>query len=165
LNEVQTAIDDLAADFAGHWYLPTAVYKVAVQYHLQAYRLENEGRSRDSFGKAAEIFERVIDEYPGCDVMPRAYRSAGDCYRKLGDYEKSIQFYQKVVDDYPRFRTAWNALFLVGRNYEDLKRVGSLAKSEADLKTKAAYERLLEEYPTCPGANHARRWLSRYNSK
>jgi TolA-binding protein len=111
------------------------------------------------------IFERVAREFPGTTPVPKACRSAGDCYRKLGEYEESIRCYKKVVDDYPDFETAWNALFQIGRNYEDLKKSGAIAKSEVDAKIKAAYEQLLEKYPSCPGARHARRWLSRYNSK
>jgi tetratricopeptide (TPR) repeat protein len=161
-------VDSLIADFSGHEYLPTVVHKIAVQYHLKAYRLKNEGlesEARDCFQEATTIFEKVIDQLPRSVVTPRAYRSAGDCYRKLGEYEESIRCYQKIVDDHPGFETAWNALFLVGRNYEDLKKSGAIAKSEVDAKIKAAYEELLEKYPSCPGARHARRWLSRYNSK
>ncbi|MHC4387745.1 MAG: tetratricopeptide repeat protein [Planctomycetota bacterium] len=161
-------VDNLIADFSGHEYLPTVVHEIAVQYHLKAYRLENEGLESQAMGcfrEAAATFQKLIDQFPRSVVIPRACRSAGDCYRKLQEYEESIRCYQKIVDDHPGFETAWNALFLVGRNYEDLKKSGAIAKSEADSKTKAAYEQLLEKYPSCPGVRHARRWLSRYGSK
>ncbi|MHC4157003.1 MAG: tetratricopeptide repeat protein [Planctomycetota bacterium] len=167
-DEVTSAVDRLIADYAAHPYVSVAVHKVAVHYHLKAYRLGNQGLESEAsrcFRKAALIFERVMARFPGSDAVPRALRCAGDCYRKLGEYEESIRCYQKIVDDHPSFETAWNALFLVGRNYEDLKKSGAIAKSDADLKIKAAYEQLLEEYPSCPGARHARRWLSRYGTK
>jgi TolA-binding protein len=161
-------VDNLIADFSDHEYLPGVVHKIAVQYHLKAYRLENEGlesQARSCFQAASTIFQKVIDQFPQSVVIPRACRSAGDCYRKLGEYENSISCYQKIVDDHPGFETAWNALFLVGRNYEDLKKSGVIAKPEADVKIKAAYEQLLKKHPSCPGTRHARRWLSRYDSK
>lgn len=167
-DEVTSAVDSLIADYTVHPYLSSVVYKVAVQYHLKAYRLGNQNQpnqASDCFQKAAMTFERVISRFPSSDLIPKALRSAGDCYRKLGDYEKSITYYQRLVTDYPTFGTAWNALFLVGRNYEALRKSGAVAKSEADSKTKAAYEQLLEQYPTCPVARYAQRWLSRNNSK
>ena len=107
-----------------------------------------------------------MNELPASiDATPHACCYAGDCYRKLGEYEKSIEYYERIVDDYSGDRMAWNALFLVGLNYEELKKSGSLWKSEADLKIKAAYQQLLEKYPDCKAAGHARRWLSRHNSK
>jgi TolA-binding protein len=166
--DVKTAVDGFVTKFAAHQYLPTAVYKIAVEYHMKAYRLINKGltdRAEGCFQKASLVFERVANEFPGAGDVPKALRSAGDCYRKLGRYAESTRCYQKVVDDYPDFETAWNALFTIGRNHEDLKESGAISKSEADSKTKAVYEQLLKEFPSCPGTKHARRWLSRHNSK
>jgi TolA-binding protein len=160
---VDGAIDSLAADFAGNEYLPTVVYKIAVQYHVKAYRRINEGQTNESphaFQRAAEIFERVTNDFAGSDPVAKACRSAGDCYRKTGDYQTSITWYQRVVDDYPSFRGAGNALFMVGRNYEELGKSGVIAKPQADAKIRAAYERLLDRYPGCQGARYARLWLS-----
>jgi tetratricopeptide (TPR) repeat protein len=166
--DVNTAVDSFAAKFAGQEDLPAAVYKIAVEYHMKAYRFVNKDLSDQAegcFQKAALVFDRVANEFPGADIVPKALRSAGDCYRKLGRYDESTRCFQKLVDDYPGFETAWNALFTIGRNYEDLKQSGAISKSDADLKMKAAYAELLKEYPSCPGTKHARRWLSRHNSK
>ncbi|MHC4475273.1 MAG: tetratricopeptide repeat protein [Planctomycetota bacterium] len=167
-SKVPAAIDRLVADFAGREHLPTVVHKIAVQYHVKAYRLRREGLSyqaADCFKKAAAIFGKVMNEFPGANVAAKSCSSGGDCYRKLGQYEDSIRCYQKVVDDYPGFKTAWNALFLIGLNYEDLKKHDAIAKSEADAKIRAVYEQLLEKHPSCTGADHARQWLSSYSSK
>jgi len=165
---VSAAVENLIADFSGHPHLSFAVYKVGVHYHLKAYWLGNKGNDVNAgicFQKGARIFDRVVEEFPGADILPRALRSAGDCYRKLGDYEKSIARYQKLVDDYPQFETAWNALFLVGQNYEALKESGALEDSQADAKIKAAYEQLIEQYPACSRVDYAREWLSHHNSQ
>jgi tetratricopeptide (TPR) repeat protein len=163
---VQSALNSVIADFSGNGYLATVVYKVAVQYHMKAYALLNEqglgDEARAFFLGGAALFQRVINDYPDSWPIPRAYRSAGDCHRKLGDFQKSITFYQALVDNYPNFRTAGNALLLVGRNYEELKESGAMPEADADAKIKAAYERLLERYPACQGSDYARLWLEKY---
>jgi len=167
-NSVSEEIDSLIADFSGNPHLPFVVYKLGVHYHLKAYHLANQeadGNAGTCFQQAARLFDRVVDEFPGADILPRALRSAGDCYKKLGNYEKSIGRYQKLVDDYPQFETSWNALFLVGQNYEALKESGALEDSQADAKIKAAYEQLVQQYPACSWVEYARNWLNHQNSQ
>jgi len=165
-SEAQTVMDSLIADFSGHAYLPAVVYEIGDEYYLRAFKVGNEGSANQAgeyFQKAAGIFEIVTTELPGSGITPKAWRCAGDCYRKLGEYENSVRCYQKMVDDYPGYDTTWNALFLNGRNYENLKKTGALSRSEADANTKAAYELLLDRYPDCKAAKYARYWLSRHN--
>ena len=167
-NGVISAVDNMTADFTDHPYLSFAVYRIAEYYHERAYRLDNENiayESNDCFQKAATIFERVIAQFPNADIVPKALRSAGDCYRKVGRHRDSIRCYKKIVDEHPNFETAWNALFMIGRNYEKLRSSGAVAKPQSDSKIKSAYEQLLRDYPSCSGTRYARRWLSRYNSK
>lgn len=102
----------------------------------------------------------------GTDLPQRAidgYYYAGGCYGKLGKYTKSTQCYQKVVDGCPDYEYAWNAQFMVGRNYEELRESGAISESEADTKIKTAYEQLLRKYPNCSAAKPAMDWLSRHN--
>jgi TolA-binding protein len=165
---VQAEINKLKADFPGHRHLPEVIYMVAKEYYLQANRLENEGlaeQSRSHLQKAISIYEALINEFPNCDEVPDAYCWIGQFYRQLGDYQKSIESCQKVVDDYPDFRFVWDALRTVGLNYIKLKEAGVISESEADAKTKAAFEKLLEEYPTCPAAKYAADWLNEHNAK
>jgi tetratricopeptide (TPR) repeat protein len=164
-NSAFMALDDLMVDFNDHKYLPDVIYRVGLEYYRRAFELENEGFANDAqdhFQNAVSILEIVIDDHNGSDAYPKACYSSGDCYRKIGDYAKSIQCYQKVVDEHPDFRTAYNAQFLVGHNYERMKKEGLLSKPEADPLTKAAYEQLLQAYPDCAFARYAKRWLSRY---
>ena len=167
-SRVQAAIAQLTSDFSGNPDLPDALSRTAEQYYIKGSQLEKEGltgKSRDYFQKAAAIWEAVVNEHPGFFETAKVCCWAGDCYRKLGEYEKSITYYQKVADDYPGYNMAWNALFMVGRSYENLKESGVLSTSEADSRTRAAYEQLLARYPDCKAARIASRWLSRHNSK
>ncbi len=102
----------------------------------------------------------MIEQLPGSDMAAMANTLAGQAYRKLGQYGKSAACYQRIADNYPESRLAGHSLFMVGRNYEELKKAGAVSESEADAKTKAAYEQLLEDYPDCKAAAIARRWLT-----
>jgi len=158
------AIDSLIADFSGNSDLPCVVSLAAEEYYFKGLRLEAEdlsSQAEDSFQKAATIFEMVISGFSDPVWTPRVCCWAGDCYRRLGEYEKSIDCYQKTVDDYPEQSLAGHALFMVGRNYESMKKSGLISKSAADLEIRAVYEQLLETYPTCKAAKAAKRWLSR----
>lgn len=118
---------------------------------------------------AESIIDSVIakldaDFPPGTELSSKAvegYYYAAGCYGQLDLYEKSIQCYQRVVDDCPDYELAWNAQFLVGRNYESLKKSGVLTESQANPKIRAAYERILQAYPDTKAAKYAQKWLSR----
>ncbi len=72
---------------------------------------------------------------------------------------------EKVGDSCPEYRMRWKALFLIGRNYENLKKTGLITESQANLKIKAAYEQLLEKYPDCEVAETAARSIGRTGAK
>lgn len=181
-SDVLTAIDNLIADFPAHPYLPSVVSRIAEQYQRKASQLAGEGstaQSKDYLQKAAMIWEIVINRLPDSTIhseisgrlreyetaTPKAYSSAGDCYRKLNEYEKSNQYYQRIVNNYPMFIAAGNTLFQIGINYEKMSKSGLISNFQADAEIKAVYEQLLEMYPNCSAAKHAQNWLNRHNSK
>jgi TolA-binding protein len=127
--------------------------------------LESQGldeQARWYYQKTITECERILNQLPETHyITAEACYFLGVCYERLGQLEEAIEFYQKVVDKWPDFKYAWNALFLVGLNYEKLKNLGLIPEAKADAKTKVAYERLLKDYPTCTAANIARQWLSR----
>jgi len=92
------------------------------------------------------------------------YYYAGNSYRELNRYEKSIQCYERITDDCPDYEYTWSALFRTGRNYEELKKSGTISASEANPKIRIVYEQLLEKYPKCPAAKDTGRWLSQRSS-
>jgi len=162
----QAALDSLIADFNDHSLLPEAVFVVGEQYYNEALLKKKEGhdeQAKECYRKARTVWERIVAELPPSGITPHAYNFAADCYRRLGQHKKAIEYYQRVVDDWPDYEYAWDALFRIGRNYEALKKSGLMSKSEANPIIKAVYEQVLEEYPNCKAARHARRWLSRHN--
>jgi tetratricopeptide (TPR) repeat protein len=160
----QAALDSLITDFKDNPDLPMAIIIVGEQYYKQGLSKEDAGladQAKDHFQKAVKIWDRLINELPDSASVPEACCWAGDCYLKLGKYQESIQRFQKVVDNYPQYKNAGHAQFMVGRCFEGLKDTGAVEKSVADAKIKAAYQQVIQNYPDCPAAEYVRNWLSR----
>jgi TolA-binding protein len=160
----ETVVDSLIVDFREHTDLPEEIFTIGEKYYTKAFKYEKQGlkaEAIDCFRRALTVWEKIITQLPpSAPNTARAYSFAADCYRRLGQHQKAIEYYQRVVDDWPDHEYAWNALFRVGRTYENLKTLGITSKSEADPKIKAAYEQLLKKYPDCKAARIARRWLT-----
>ena len=163
-QQVLADVDMLIGDYSDNPRLPLSVFVIGEEYYNKAFRYEKEGleaEARDSFTKALIVWERIITQLPESQSigLKHAYFFSAVCYRRLGKYEKSIEYYQEVVDNRPDYPYAWDALFRVGRNYENLKGSGLISESEADAKIRAAYEQLLAKYPDCKAAKAAQSWL------
>ena len=167
-QQALATIDKFITDFGSDSQSSHAVFSIGERYYRKAFQLEQEGLSEqanDYFLKAATIFDKVPDMSSVSHIMPRAPLLAGECYRKRGEWQKAIDRYQLIVDKWPDNIRAWKAMFHIGHLNEKLKNSGELFKSEADAKTKAAYEQHVEKYPDCPAARHARSWLNSNSSK
>lgn len=158
--------DRVLVDFADHPDLPEAVAVMAYEYYKQALLKETEGyleQTREYFLKTIVECERIITQLPESpDTAAVACYYLAVCHERLGQYIDAVEYYQMVLDNWPDYRYAWNALFMIGRCYEQLEKSGLMSKSEVDPIIKAVYEQLLEDYPACKAAKHARRWLSRH---
>jgi tetratricopeptide (TPR) repeat protein len=121
---------------------------------------DKEGRNEQAeqaYRKAIAVWERMTQYLPlSADCTPRAYWCSAVVYsQELAEYTKGIEYYQHILDNWPDYKYAWHAQFLLGRYYEKLQKTGALPKSEAEAKIDGAYEAVIEEYPHCrlvPGA-------------
>jgi len=159
--------DDMLAAFGNHPRLPESMLFVAEEYTKRGVELGNSDDlvgARRCYLKSLVILEKILNDFPSNSYAPEVCSWAALCHRLLENYQQSIYYNQKIVDEHPDYRMAGNALFSVGHNYEKLKESGDLTESKADLKTKTAYEQLLEEYPGSQHAQYARNWLDQYNS-
>jgi len=166
-NDVPKQLDVLKNKFAGHWHLPKAIRQVGQEYQRQAMKLEIAGsgeQAKEFYRDAIAVWDIVVNQLPRSSSSAPACCWSGDCYIKLGEYAKARYCYQKVVDSYPTYCLAWNALFMIGQTYEDLKGTGAVSQSEADSKIKVTYQQLVEKYPDCPGAEVAQNWLNNHSS-
>ena len=157
-DKISSEVDKLVAAYPNHAFLPDALCQIADGYYNKA--TQDSKQPNDYFCKAEAIYQKVIDTLPASrNFVPRACCRTGDCYRELREYEKSINYYHKVINDYPTYGMAWSVLFEVGHNYQRMGESGVISKSEANVKTKAAYEQLLAKYPDCKAATAAQNWL------
>jgi len=158
------AIDKLFTDNSNNPQVLSVASRIAELYQVKSREFDKQGNSAEtqaSLARAAAILEIMIAKAPGAANIAETYCLAGDCYYRIGNYIKSIECYKKVVTDHPDYVGRWNAQFMIGRNYEAMKKAGTMPGAEADGKIKEAYEQLLAEYPDCQAAKHARKWLGR----
>jgi TolA-binding protein len=162
----EAELDKFTADFGQNPDFTRAMFVVGEQYYHQGCVKDGQNEMEQAeqlYQKAIAVLNRVRQQSQSYEFTPGAWYLTGRCYRGLGDYEKVIECCGKVAVDWPGCRNASDAQFLVGRSYEKLAEAGVMSKSEAEPEIKVAYQRLLEKYPDCEAARHARRWLSRHN--
>ena len=159
----EKTIDILITDFNDNPELPTAIFMLGEEYYTKAFQCQNgdcNEQTKKYFRKAISISERIITELPESSFTPQAYILLGECYRRLDQHQEALDCYEKVVSDWPDYEYAWYAHFLVGCTYEQLRDSGAVEGPLVHTQIRAAYERILQDYPDCPAANAARNWLN-----
>lgn len=167
-NDVINKLNALKNTFPSHLHLSQAVYQIGEEYYKRAMRLEEQGSSeqaKEFYRNATGVWDIVINQLPASSFTPEACCWSGDSYYKLAEYGKARDCYQKIIDSNPGYRFFWHVLFMLGESYENLKRGGTISESEANTKTKAAYEQLLEQFPNCSAVGPASDWLNHHSSK
>jgi TolA-binding protein len=159
-TEAQRTLDNLITNFRDNPDLPDAIFQIADKYYNLAIRHDKEGledQTREFYRKAIAIWGKMVQELPpNANYTPRAYYCSAVCYsQELAEHQKGIEYFQKIVDNWPKYRYAWDAQFLIGRSYEALKKAGSLPPSEADAKIQQAYQAVIEKYPDSNDAPYA----------
>ncbi len=157
-------INLLTTDFSGNAHLADALLRTARACRKKGNELVDAGEADQAgryFAKAAIVYEKVSNDFASTGFAPQACYYAGDCYRKIGQYQKSADCYEKTANDYGGSRQAKHSLFMTAHNYEKMKKAGLVSKSQADTKIREAYEQLVAEYPDYKLAGRAGKWLSR----
>jgi outer membrane protein assembly factor BamD (BamD/ComL family) len=154
----QAQIEKLIVDFSGHRNLPGTLLFIAVKYRDKV--LEGNGGDSD-YANVIALCEAITDYYPDSNVAPAALSCAGDCYNELGDHQKARSNFQKVMSDHSDFKYTWYAQFMIGRTTEGLKKQNTLSAAQADAQIDAAYQAVIDNYPDCPAAGHAKAYLSK----
>lgn len=154
---VQKVLDNLIADFSDNPDLPDVIFRIADEYYNTAIRHKKEGRNNQAdefYRKAIAVWEKIIQYLRlSAEYTPRAYWCSAVVYsQELREYAKGIQYYQHIVDNWPKYRYAWHAQFLVGTYYERLRDSAGLPESEANPKIGQAYKSVIENYPDSDSA-------------
>ena len=158
------AYKKMIIDYKDHPDLPTAMFFLAEHYYKKATdpnNLDQISPAQDNFQNAIRIWQSIIDSYPDFASTPDCYYFIADSYYLMGEHKKAIEYFQIITNQYPDFEYRWHTLFLIARNYQGLKMSGAMSPSEAKLNIEVIYKQLIEEYPDCKAAKHAKKWLSR----
>jgi len=156
----QSALNDLIADFNDHPDIVETVLTVGEEYAEKAYQYEDRGdteKTREYAQRAIEVWEKIITDFPPCDLTAQAYYAAGASYKTLGEFDKAIQYCTKILDELPDFRSAWQAQFLIALCYEQLEASGQISQADAAAQINQVCQKLAG-YPA-PQARIAARSL------
>jgi len=148
----QKVLDNMIADFNHEPDLPDVIFRVADEYYNMAIGHKREGRNNQAdefYRKAIVVWEKMIQQLPlSAEYTPRAYWCSAVVYsQELAEYQKGIEYYQHIVDNWPKYKYAGHAQFLVGKYYEKLRNSGAVPESEANAKIEQAYKSVIQNYP------------------
>ena len=101
---------------------------------------------RQQYAAAAEVFQRLIDEYPNGQYTPNAYYWLGELHRKNGDPEAARQSFALVVNFYPDHHKVPDALYKLGVVYTQLNEPGRALEY---------LDQVIREYPDTTAASLA----------
>ena len=158
-----TVVDALIAEFNDVPRLDWCVFVIGEEYYDLASTMRKQGLKSLAdrhFLKAINVWERIINELPVSEQTTHAHYYSGIAYQYIGDDEEAVQYYQAVVDQWPDYKYAWGAQFRIGKCYDNLIESGKLSKSVGNAARKAAYQKVIQNYPECKAVATARTRLS-----
>jgi len=151
-NSANAAFDSMLQEFNGHSYLASNVMLTAEGYYRKAIKtqaLNDNVIAKNFFNKSLNTLNLIINQFPNSDEIPNACFLAGDCCRRLGDYQKSIDYYQRLINSYPSDKRVCNALFLFGSTLQDMQNLNIVSGPQIDEQISSVYKRLIKDYPNC----------------
>jgi len=109
--------------------------------------------------KAAELFQRVVVNFPGSVLADDAQFGVGEAKLCSKEYAEAIFEYQRLIDEYPNSPLAADGRYKIALCYEAQSPNIYLDQTETR-KAISEYQRFLEDYPDSRLAPDARkRWL------
>lgn len=94
---------------------------------------------RETFGRIAEEYARLMDKYPDSPLMPSIHIRLGEVYALGGDYETARETFRQVIASYPdNNELSAEAMFQIGKTYE-------FGQNWAEART--VYNRVVADYP------------------
>jgi tetratricopeptide (TPR) repeat protein len=88
----------------------------------ELFELGNEEFAAGNYGRSAEIFEKLVDTFPGSElVVPAAYNAALS-HEKRSAWKEAAEWFRWVVREHPDAPSAKDAHFSLGLAYGKLER-------------------------------------------
>ncbi len=163
--KVQEQIDRIYSNYTDNLSGVTFyMYGIGEEYYKMAQDAETTGDpnqlSTKYYGQAIEVWKRQLAELP-------AYYNANFVYylavslARTGDYTQAINYYQQLVDQWPDYEEAWDAQHMIADCYEKLTASGRMDLKTAQEQSKAAYQKVIDNYATSPAVKVAQRKLAK----
>ncbi|MDI6781188.1 MAG: tetratricopeptide repeat protein [bacterium] len=105
---------------------------------------------------AAQHVQKFLDEtapYPTAldELTIKARLSAGNAYKKDGEYDQSLFEYHRVINDHPESASTAEAYFRIGEIYQKASRIRDFQKAYD------AYQKIVKQYPHSSWAKKAKK--------
>jgi len=166
-GQAESIYHDILSKYAQDPRLPQAIFLMAEGYWEKSFKEPRPDRqmtetAKQSLQKALAKWEGMITQFPDAPRAAQAHNLIGDCCYRLGQYEKAIEYYQKTADNFPDYENAWHAQSRIAKVYKFMMMDGIMPEREAEAAMKVVYEKLIANFPYCPIAGSARKWIARY---
>ena len=160
---VDSLLDQLLVDHSDKPGIVRAVFQIGEAHYRQARWDRRAGfvdESRAHYAKALHIWQKIINEevpvrVADAEVAQDAYHFAGECHRKLGNYQEAAEYFEHITNYWPDYKYAWNAYGLAASCYERLDNIGVLTTEQALARSEQAYQTIVNEYPDCRDFKYA----------
>jgi len=168
-QDAQQKVSSILTDFAEHPDLAEAVFSVAQGYWIKSHQKVSEAITLEQTEpklveqhqyllNALNLYEKIINDMNASQALLQdIYFSCGDCYRLLEERLKAAYRYDEFVRQWPGHEYAASAQFLVGQCYEQQYRMTGYKDLVIGEKAKAAYQKVVDNYPDSPLASIASR--------
>lgn len=112
----------------------------------ELYEKAQERFEDEDYFEAAELFQRIIFEYPGSEYVERVRFKLGDTHFAAGDYLLAANEYERFAREFPLNPRADEALYLAARSHERMTETYYHDQTETRSAI-SAYEQLVSKYP------------------
>lgn len=156
IDGMNAAIEKMKSDFAANPMLPEAIFR-AIE---PVYEKESSRTESPFFKRAIELIENdILGKTANINLETDAYYMLALNYQQLGDYLKAVQAFENAYLDNPKHHYADYFVVMQGYCYEQLFKTGKITEAEAKQQIKAAYTKLVTEYPSSVSVPRVQKWL------
>lgn len=139
--------------------------KVVAQRDAQSYYDEAVRElEQKHYLKAGELFQRIVVNFPGSNLVDDAQFYAAETKFRAKDYTEAIFEYQRLIDDYPSSPYAETSHFQVALCYAAQSNRVSLDQTDTK-KAISEFQRFIEDYPDGKLIQNARDELTKLRGK
>jgi TolA-binding protein len=123
--ESATYFEEYMASFPDSRFIPDVLVRLAQLYYdidkaNYLDRLDQaEGYVPEDYSRSVELYQRVLTNYPGCEVEDVALYSLGYCLSVMGDPTEAVSKYKTLLERYPDSDLAPETYIRTGDYYFD----------------------------------------------